>query len=445
MKHSAFFVLLLSVCCGTAPGQTDVPASDSLTVEEAISRVLASYPAVQQASAGVEAATARLGQANSGYYPTIAAEVLYARIGPVPEIAFPGLGVFKFYPENNYDAHIGVRQMVYDFGRRSAAVDLGESGIRTASDNVTAVRTGLAYQTIQVFYAILFLEQSLDVQNQELAALREHLDITQKRVEGGSGTEFEVTTTRVRLAAAETRRIDIETTLRNQQLALGRLLDQPPGAPLALKGSFASGVVPLAGDSLTALAFEHRTELALTRDALRAADLQHHLATLEDLPSVSMNLSYGLKNGYIPNLDVLRGNWVAGLMVEVPIFNGFRTRSREEETLALSKSARAGQSVLERSITLEVQQALEGVRSARDKMQTANVQVEQSLDAVRNARIRYEAGTATNLDLLDAETSLSQAQLARVSSAYQYTLSRYSLDRATGMLPIGTSNSSGIR
>jgi outer membrane protein TolC len=51
------------------------------------------------------------------------------------------------------------------------------------------------------------------------------------------------------------------------------------------------------------------------------------------------------------------------------------------------------------------------------------------------------ASAATNLDLLDAETSLAQAQLAQLSAVYQYTLSRYQLDRVTGMLPVGTSNS----
>ena len=45
----------------------------------------------------------------------------------------------------------------------------------------------------------------------------------------------------------------------------------------------------------------------MTKDAQRTADLQHRLAALEDLPSLSMDLSWGLKNGFFPNLDVLRG------------------------------------------------------------------------------------------------------------------------------------------
>ena len=445
MKLSGVVVLLMVIGFRTASGQTAGTGTDSLTIDEAINRVLATHPAVNQATAGVDAATARVGEARSGYYPDVAADLSYMRIGPVPSLSFPGFGEFKLYPENNYDAHIGLRQMLFDFGRRSAVVDLSTTGVQAASDNVTTVRTNLAFQTIQAFYAILFLEQSLDVQAREIAALREHLDVTQKRVEGGSATDFDVMTTRVRVAAAETRRIDIQNLLKDQELALARLLGQPSGTTPVVKGNFDLTPISLAADSLTVVAFAHRSELAATRDAVRAADLQHHLANLEDLPSLSMDLSYGVKNGYIPNLDILRGNWVAGVQVQVPIFTGFRTKSRQEETAAMSKSAQANQSVVERMVTLDVQQALEGVRSARDKVETSNVQVQQASDAVQRARVQYEAGAATNLDLLDAETSLAQAQLAQLSAAYQYTLSRNSLDRATGMLPIGTAGANENR
>lgn len=437
MKHPVALLLLLGFCYGAAAAQTAGFAADSMTIETAIDRVLTTHPAVQQATAGVEAATARIGQARSSYYPNAAIDLSYARIGPVPTFDFPGFGSFALFPENNYDMHIGATALLLDFGRRSTAVDLSQTGVQTASDLVTTVRTGLAFQTIQAFYAILFLQESVGVQDQELAALHQHLDVNQKRVEGGSATEFEVMTTRVRLAAAETRRIDLLSALRNQQLTLMRLLGQPTDSLPPLKGNFDLIPVTLREDSLTVKAFEHRSELAATRDARRTADLQHRLATLEDYPSLSMNLQYGFKNGYIPNLDVLRGNWVAGVLLQFPIFNGFRTRSREEETAAMSKSAEANQLVVERTVMLEVQEALEGVRSASAKVGTSNAQVQQAANAVRNARVQYEAGAATNLDLLDAETSLAQAQLAQLSAVYQYTLSRYSLDRATGMLPVG--------
>jgi outer membrane protein len=443
MKHSGVVLILFGLGCWTAVAQTPGSGTDSLTITEAINQVLSTHPAVNQAAAGVDAAAARVGEARSGYYPSVAADLSYTRIGPVAALAFPGLGEFKLYPENNYDAHVGLHQMVFDFGRRSAGVDLSQTGVQVAADNETTVKSGLAFQTIQAFYAILFLERSLDVQDREIAALREHLDVTQKRVEGGSATDFDVMTTRVRVAAAETQKIDIQNLLTDQELALARLLGLPSTATPAVKGSFDLAPVSLATDSLIAMAFAHRSELAVTRDAVRAAELQHHLANLQELPSLSVGLSYGLKNGYIPNLDVLRGNWAAGVLVQVPIFTGYRTESRLEETAAMSKSAQANQSVVERTITLEVQQALEGVRSARDKVETSNVRVQQATDAVEKARVQYEAGAVTNLDLLDAETSLAQAQLAQLSAVYQYTLSRYSLDRATGMLPIGPIGGTG--
>ena len=61
-----------------------------------------------------------------------------------------------------------------------------------------------------------------------------------------------------------------------------------------------------------------------------------------------------------------------------------------------------------------------------------DITVEQAKSAVEQARIRYQAGTVTNLDLLDAETSLSQAELMQIQALYQFVVSRYELGQAVG-------------
>jgi len=61
--------------------------------------------------------------------------------------------------------------------------------------------------------------------------------------------------------------------------------------------------------------------------------------------------------------------------------------------------------------------------------------VTQAEEAVATAKARYEAGVATNLDVLDAQTSLSNARLARLGAHYEYVTSRYALEKATGARP----------
>jgi outer membrane protein len=143
----------------------------------------------------------------------------------------------------------------------------------------------------------------------------------------------------------------------------------------------------------------------------------------------------GVKNGYVPDLTELKANWVARAGVAVPLFNGHRTRSRVAEAEANLEAARARTRALERRTEAEVRRAVTDLEASRDRMQTAQVQVAQAEQAVATAKSRYEAGVATNLDVLDAETSLSNARLARLGARYEYVTSRYALEKATGGEP----------
>ena len=140
----------------------------------------------------------------------------------------------------------------------------------------------------------------------------------------------------------------------------------------------------------------------------------------------------GYKNGYIPNLDEWKANVAAGVLLMVPLFNGHRTRHQEEEADANIRSAKARTADVERQVGSEVGQAITGVQSSLEKIENSAVQVAQAEAALARARAQYDAGVATNLDLLDVQTALSQAKLIRLRAIYEYMVSMNALDKATG-------------
>jgi outer membrane protein TolC len=87
---------------------------------------------------------------------------------------------------------------------------------------------------------------------------------------------------------------------------------------------------------------------------------------------------------------------------------------------------------IERRVIAGVDQAISGVRASQDKLGSAEPQVTQAEQALSLARTRYDAGTATNLDLLDAETALANSRLIRLRAMYELVRNRYALERAVG-------------
>ncbi len=200
--------ILLLWLPGLTMTQPQMP--DSLTVEQAVQLVLQNHPAIQQASQSVIAAGARVKQSRSAYYPEIEANAFYSRVGPVPSLEVPGLGSLALFPINNYNANLSVRHTFFDFGKRLAAVELAQSFEQTAGNNMEFLKTTLAFQTVEMFYAILYLHENLNVQNDLIDALNQHLVVTQKKAQTGTATDFDVLTTQVRVATAKSQKISID-------------------------------------------------------------------------------------------------------------------------------------------------------------------------------------------------------------------------------------------
>ncbi len=411
---------------GTAAGQ------DSMTVGQAVQRVLQTHPALDQALANIRAAEARTSQAASAKLPDVTSEASYAHIGPVPEFSFPVLGSFVLAPADNYNVHVAGQYTFYDFGRTSTTVDLSKSREQTLRDAMELTKTNLSLQTIRVFYTIILLQKSMKVQDEQIEALNQHLSVTQKRVEAGTATSFDVLTTQVRVAGAQSQKVDIQNSLEKQEAVLGQLLNLPAQSLPLIRGSFQQTEISLNIDSLSQLALQQRTELKIAHDAEQSAERQKAVSSLGNMPTLKVNAVYGLNNGYEPNIYPLRGNWVWGAQAEVPIFDGGRVGHQEEEAQAAVQSEQAHSRDVEAQIRSDVEQVVADVQAASSKVQISELQLRQAHDAVAIARTQYETGSITNLDLLDAVTAESAAKLMNLQALYRFVISKYELERAIG-------------
>ena len=296
-------------------------------------------------------------------------------------------------------------------------------------------KSSLAYQTIRVFYSILFLEKSIEVQDEQIEALNQHMLTTKRRVAAGTATSFDVLTTQVRVAAAQSQKIDLENSLQKQRVVLGQLLGLAPGVQAQIRGDFEQTSPPATGETLFQMAAQQRTEIKLAKDAEQSAQLQRDVASLGNMPSLKVNFAYGFKNGFMPNLDVLRGNWAAEVKAEVPLFDGWRTDHQKEEAEATMRAEQARRRDVEQQVSSDVEQATADVQTAVSKISISELQVQQAKEAVSIAQSRYETGTVTNLDLLDAQAAESAAKLGNLQALYKYVMSKYELQRATGVKP----------
>jgi outer membrane protein len=435
-QHIAPLLATLGVLVGgAAHAQMPVAAAtagDSLSLETTVRSVLDANPAINALQEEVNQAQSRLDEARTYRKPVVDGTASYTRIDPVVKIPL-GDATFQLAPANNYDTHVTARYTVLDFGRANAAIDAARSRALTATDQINVTRRDLAYAAAQSYYSILFAREAIRVQDAQIASLKQHQREMEKRVEGGVSTNFDVTTTQVRIAQAQDRKIDLQNQLRNQEIQLARLLHRPETTVTPVRGRFEYAPQRVDVQDALARAAANRPEVKLAKDAEESAAAQLRVAATSNKPTLNVLAQAGGKNGYIvPNLERFRFNTVAGAQLNVPIYDGDRNKYQRATAQAAIKGAQARTQDTQEQVKSDVLQAVNNMQTSTARYDNSQVQISQATDALTRAKARYRYGVGSNLDVLDAETQLAQSRLSRLQSIYNYTLGQYQLRRATG-------------
>jgi outer membrane protein TolC len=311
----------LAVALRAQPAPAPVPTMP-LTLAQAIEVVLARYPSLDAAQAEIDGAQARTTQSKADRLPQVSAQggYTYNSMRPYIGFTFPGGAPTAFYESitNSYNASVTVRQLLTDFGRTDALVALARSGELSARDALEDARHQLGYQTIQAFYGIVLLRQSVSVADEELQALAEARRIAERKFAAGSATKFDVLTTEVRQANARDRRTDTVASLAKQETVLRQLLGLPPTAEVQIVGDFDPARATLDLSTAIAEGIQHRPEMKRLRDDEVSAQRRLDAADRTRRPTLSAQATGGVDDGNLPNLYDNKGYLVAGVSMSVP-------------------------------------------------------------------------------------------------------------------------------
>lgn len=427
MKYILTVLLLFFFSLSFAQKQ----GNNSLTIKDVISLTVQNHPLLKQKEDELRAAEFKVEQQKSSYLPTVSGLASYTRIGPIPAFAFGGEDL-ELAPANNYNLGVIVHHTLYDFGRRDLMLDYTSSFINSVKDNEDFIKNDLSNQAIRVFYGILFLEKNIAVKDTQYSALQEHLKVTELKIKNGTATDYDVLSTKTRMVEIKNEKIELMNEKNKQELFLKELIGLDRKNDFSISGYFNMPNYSLSVDSLMNQAYKQRMELKLAADAIKTASIQKDLVSQSDKPVFNVNLGYGFKNGYEPNIEVLRGNWFAGVSVDVPIYNGNLTENKVNEAGAVIDAANKKVDQIKESISTEIFQSVSDLKTGMEKLNSSKEQIDYAMKSLERAKVQYARGAGTNIEVLDAETALTQARLLNIQVTYKNIINYYSLRRAVG-------------
>jgi len=406
---------------------------DSLSLKMIINKVMENHPLIKQSKEALNSSDAKIEMAKTGYFPKLDGKLNYTRLGPLSYFSFPGVGKLDLYPANNYNIDLEAKQILYDFGKTSSGVDVETEARVMTTKGIEQVKQKLASGTIVVFYYLVYLQEAIKIKDVELKNLNGHLEFVSKKLATGSATNYEILSTQVKISNTESQKTDLLSAQKTQLAALNSLLGLPEKTAHNLKNEPYDNKMDFPEDSLLPLAFSQRDEIIMLQEKTKIAELNYKTQDKSDNPMLLLFANGGMKNGLFPDMFRMMFNYVVGVSLDIPIFDGFRKKNNLSIAQSSVISSKLETESVKRNITTEVYENYDNLTASKKKVEQFSVQVKHAEQAYDLANTNFKAGAITNMDLLDAQTNVSESRLLLLKAKIDYELSVYKLRSALGI------------
>jgi outer membrane protein TolC len=350
----------------------------------------------------------------------------------------PGIPPYP-QPNQNWNAGVQIVQSIYEGGKMVAALQAASA---TKKQALAQYQTAIADTLLAVrlaYYDVLLAAQEITVNEASVNLLQKELEDQQRRYDAGTVPHFNVLRAEVAVANERPALIQARNNYRIAKNNLSNLLgynlprDIWEDIPLNLTDTL--DATPYQVDLPTAIqqALGRRTELIALRQTADLQRLNVVNAKAGYKPTVQVFAGYNWVNSQF-STDVgedIRG-WNAGGQLTWDIFDGMLTHGKVVQARALYDKSKTDLDDRARQIELEVRTAYSSFIMAREVLDSQFKVQEEAEEALREASARADAGTGTQLDVLDAQTSLTQARTTEVQALHDYDAARARLERAIG-------------
>ncbi len=395
-------------------GADAAATAKSLTLDGAISRALATSPALREAQAEVALETGETALASR-------------LVRDNPEVAFDA-GSRSRGDERFTDYGVTVEQRIEIGGQRALRGEASSARVTAARAKLAERQAGIVRDVRAAFVRVLAAERRRVLVADALEVARRAMGAVEERHGAGDATLIEVNAARVELGRAV--RDDIRAT--EQEKVARRELSSLIGAGPEEQVSLAGTLEPLreakTGDpaALVQRALRERSALVAARADLAASQAAAELAAREAIPSPRIGASYEKEE----DTDVVRGL----LTFDLPLFD--RNDAERSRAASAVRVAEARIAALERDVSLEIELAAQRVDAAERSVAAFGAEVLAALDH-NGALVQegYDAGRIDFVQLLAMRRELLSARLEHLESLEDLERARAELDRAAGSTP----------
>jgi outer membrane protein, heavy metal efflux system len=413
VRLGVVLALAMLMLCGQAAAQ----AKSRVSLDEAISLALAHSPTLKALRTQI---------------PQSQAEEITANLRPNPVLSWDTQFIPLFQPSqfstdyfnNQAQFDLGVGYLLERGGKRQHRLEAAKNLTAVTRSQIADAERTLTFNVAQQFIGVLLAESNLQFANEALKSYQDTVNISQERYRAGDISEGDLLKIKLQMLQFQTD-VSAAQIARTQALvALRQLIGYDALAPdYDVVGDLSYEQLKLNEDDLKAAALR-RPDVVAAQQGVTLAESQHTLQIANGKRDLNTSFNYSHVAGV--NTGAFFFN------MEMPIFD--RNQGEIKRTQYAIDQSKYTQTAAEETALADVANAYETFRSSNQVVQLyTSGYLKQAQESRDISEYAYRGGAASLLDLLDAERSYRQTQLAYRQALANYMLSVEQVREAVGM------------
>jgi outer membrane protein len=399
-----------------------------ITLEKAYVRALDVNEQIGIAREDVDLARAEKNRALSYLLPSLETGAHYIRR---PDATFSGNGTLT-RTEEEHEFNLRLKQPLYTGGRAMATYRNAKENIKASVEQLKIAQEDLLFNVATVFYNVLKARKNLTLAQVEVERLEKHLKASESRFDVGEVTKTVVLRAQAELSRARADLVrsgaDLQTA-RDQLILFTKL---PPDFDIVDPPT--PFLPPGAEPDLILLAHQKRPDLKASGIQEGIAQNGISYARGSFLPTLSLEGIYSrlYQDPENPFFFVRRDEF-ATLTLNLPLFEGGLRLAELRQAHSKARQAGLQRAFLEDRVEVEVKTALRDLDTVTSVLENFKDQVAFAQENFTLVEKQFAFGLATNIDVLDANSLLHDAQRQLFNTQYDRDLGILKVQKSVGV------------
>lgn len=333
---------------------------------------------------------------------------------------------------------VGASQAIFS-KKNSNLINEAEEAGKASRLGAEAVRNELASRTALVYYELFKSRRMIEIASERLQTAEQQQGLTETLLDGGRVLPVEVTKARTAVSSARQQLLIAKEQAAVAESELRALTGIPDSVSIeTIEPRIESPIFELGSDALYRQVLESSPEVMQAEANLRAKEYHVEAEKGEAHPRAEIIGQYALfskANNYDDFFNrFTRNNFIIGLSLQVPIFNGFRTNARVAQSRQEASEARHNLERIKANLKLRIERGLSALRIARGAAELAHSDAEAAREMLKVSTTLLESGRIGPGDLEEARGQLHQKELAILDAEQLLYQRKLELLSATGSI-----------